>query len=74
MSCSKLSKAINLSSRVISGSEERIAAMDSRIKSASLGPPKRELRASGLRPRFSGGAADGSLDVEEEFSTLHLRS
>lgn len=44
------------------------------MRSASEGPPKSALRASGLRWRFVGGAVDGSLAVVEEFSTLHLRS
>ena len=48
--------------------------MDASIRSASLGPPKREFRASGLKPRLVGGAASGSLAVVEEFSTLHFRS
>lgn len=48
--------------------------MEASIKSASEGPPKREFRASGLKWRFVGGAAVGSLAVVEEFSTLHLRS
>ena len=65
---------MSLSSRVTSGSVERIADMDSFIRSASLGPPKREERASGLRPRSEGGAALGSLAVVLEFSTLHFRS
>lgn len=74
ISCSKLSKAIILSSRVISGSVERTADMEAFIRSASLGPPKREAKTSGLRLRFVGGAAWGSFSVEEEFSTLHFRS
>jgi len=69
-----LSKATNLSSRLISGSFERIADIEASIRSASLGPPKREFRASGLKPRLEGGAASGSLAVVEEFSTLHFRS
>ena len=48
--------------------------MDASIRSASLGPPKREFRASGLKPRLVGGATSGSLAVVEEFSTLHFRS
>ncbi len=44
------------------------------MRSASEGPPNSALRASGLRWRFVGGAAEGSLAVVEEFSTLHLRS
>jgi len=49
MSCSKLSKATSLSSRVISGSEDFMACIDAIIRSASDGPPKRALSASGLR-------------------------
>lgn len=74
ISCSKLSKAMSLSERVTEGSGERTADMEASIKSASLGPPKRAFKASGLRPRFEGGAASGSFAVVEEFSTLHLRS
>ena len=74
INCSKLSKAVSLSSRVTSGSVERMADMESFMRSASLGPPKREARASGFSPRLVGGAASGSLSVVEEFSTLHLRS
>jgi len=48
--------------------------MEDIIRSASLGPPNSEFSASGLSPRFAGGAASGSLAVAEEFSTLHLRS
>ncbi len=51
-----------------------MASIEARIKSASEGPPKRALSASGFRCRFVGGAVDGSLDVVEEFSTDHLRS
>ena len=74
MSCSKLSNAMSLSSRVSSGSGERIAAMEEIIRSASDGPPKSALRASGFRCRFVGGPVEGSLAVVEEFSTLHFRS
>lgn len=48
--------------------------MEDFIKSASLGPPKREASASGFKPRLVGGAAEGSLAVVEEFSTPHFRS
>ena len=48
--------------------------MEDFIRSASLGPPKREARASGFRPRFVGAAAEGSFKVVEEFSTPHFRS
>ena len=48
--------------------------MDDSMRSASLGPPKRVARASGLKPRFAGGAASGSLVVVVvEFSTLHFK-
>ncbi len=72
ISCSKLSKATSLSSREISGSEERIASIDSFIRSASLGPPKRAFSASALMV-WVGGAALGSVAEAEEFSTLHFR-
>lgn len=65
---------MSLSSRVTSGSVESIAAIDSFMRSASLGPPKRAAIASGLRPRVVGGGADGSFRMAEEFSTPHLRS
>jgi len=74
MSCSKLSKAMSLSSRVSSGSGERIAVMEEIIRSASEGPPKSAFSASGFRCRFVGGPVEGSLAVVEEFSTLHFRS
>lgn len=48
--------------------------MDSFMRSASLGPPKRAEIASGLRPRVVEGGAEGSLRVADEFSTPHLRS
>jgi hypothetical protein len=48
-----------------------MAAMEARIRSASLGPPRREFRAA------ASGASRGSEVVAwadaEEFSTLHLR-
>lgn len=44
------------------------------MRSASLGPPKRELSASGLRCLLEGGAVSRSLAVVVEFSTLHFRS
>lgn len=74
ISCSKLSKAVILSSRVISGSVDRIADMDMFIRSASEGPPKRALRASGLIGREEGvlPSAEGGVAVEV-FSTLHFR-
>lgn len=43
------------------------------MRSASLGPPKSALMASGERVVFGGGAL-GSAALAEEFSTLHLRS
>jgi hypothetical protein len=48
--------------------------MEDFIRSASLGPPKRAASASGLRPRLEGGAAEGSLAVVVEFSTLHFNT
>jgi len=75
MSCSKLSKAMSLSSTEISGSLERIACIDSFRRSASLGPPKRAERASGLMLREGSAAAEGSEVVDAlEFVTPHFRS
>lgn len=51
-----------------------MAVMDSTIRSASEGPPMRALSAAAFKPRFVGGAADGSFAVVDEFSTDHLRS
>lgn len=48
--------------------------MDSFMRSASLGPPKRAAIASGLRPRVVGGVAEESFRVADEFSTPHRRS
>lgn len=67
ISCSKLSKATNLFGSDMSG--ERIAAIDSFIKSASEGPPMSALSASALRLRFGGweasesGGLFGSVEV-----------
>lgn len=52
---------------------ERMAAMESFIRSASEGPPKRALRASGLMGRAEGGSALGEVDGVSEFSMLHFR-
>lgn len=76
ISCSKLSKAVSLSSSVIWGSVERIADMERFISSASLGPPKRALRASGLMGREEGVllSAEGFVVVVVGvFSTLHFK-
>ena len=78
INCSKFSKAMTLFSRVMSG--ESMAAIDSFIKSASVGPPRRDLRISGSRGRLDARSALGSV-VEvgsaegfSEFSIPHLRS
>ena len=64
ISCSKLSKATSLLGSVMSG--ERMAAMDSFIRSASEGPPKRALRASALTGRLGAAeVASGSVVVED---------
>ena len=78
ISCSKLSKAVSLSGSPTWG--DCMAAMDSFIRSASEGPPRRALRASALRGRPEGRSALGSVvevgSVEgvSEFSMLHFRS
>ncbi len=59
ISCSKLSKATSLSWRGTDGDSR--AAMDSFIRSASDGPPRRALRASGLMGRPEGRSALGSV-------------
>lgn len=69
-----MSKATSLSSRVRAGSAEVIEDIEESIRSASEGPPKSVLRASGFRLRFEGGGAFGSAVEAAEFSTLHLRS
>lgn len=56
------------------GSVEVMEAIEESMRSASEGPPKSALRASGFRLRFEGGGAFGSAAEAEEFSTLHLRS
>ena len=72
ISCSRLSKATSLSGRVVCG--ERMAVMDCFIKSASEGPPKRALRASGLGGGRAVGAWGSEVSVDEAFSMLHFRS
>lgn len=77
INCSKLSKAMSLSSMVISGSEDSIACIEAIIKSASLGPPKRAAIASGLSVDCGVvvWVADvGSSLLVAEFETDHLRS
>ena len=70
--------ATSLLGSVICG--DRTVAMDSFIRSASEGPPKRVLRASALMGRPEGREALGSVvlvgSVEgvSEFSMLHFRS
>lgn len=79
MSCSKLSKAMSLFSRVVVGSwRTSIAAF---IRSASEGPPMRAERISGLRSLRGAGwerggeGAEGSAEGLEtvECSIPHLR-
>ena len=82
INCSKLSKATSLLESAMS--VERIAAMDSFIRSASEGPPKRALRASGLIGRLGGAevalesavwdSSEGwEVVAEEVFSMDHLK-
>ena len=72
ISCSKLSKATILFSRSTSG--EYSAAMADFIRSASEGPPKREERTSGLRPREADSTTLLLLVVVLSwFWMLHLR-
>lgn len=78
ISCSKLSKAVSLSARAMVG--DWMAAMDSFIRSASEGPPRRAERAAALRGRAGLGevvlvvVVDGSVGGVSEFSMLHFRS
>ena len=70
--------ATSLFSSVICG--DSTAAMDSFIRSASDGPPRRELRASALMGRPEGRSALGSVvevgsaEAVSEFSMLHFKS
>jgi len=61
ISCSKLSKATSLSGRERSDEVERIADMDSFIKSASLGPPIRAFMSSGSRVLWIRGVSSVPL-------------
>ena len=70
MSCSKLSKAVSLEGRAIVGSW--IMLMDSRIRSASEGPPSRAWRVAGSIGRGVGAGEEGS-EAEAEASIDHLR-
>jgi hypothetical protein len=88
INCSRLSKAVSLFWRICSAEEleegsgvERMTVMEWRIRSASEGPPRRVLRASGFRGRD----VDSEVVVEvvvvvvvvgwevEEFSMPHFR-
>ena len=71
ISCSKLSKATSLSSSEMSA--DWIAAIDSRIRSASLGPPMSTLRASAFRLVVRGAGGGEVGEVVEVFSRLHFR-
>lgn len=78
ISCSKLSNAMSLFSRDMSG--DWMAVIDSFMRSASEGPPIKDLRASALMGRVEGSSALGSAFAEvlsreaSVFSILHLRS
>lgn len=70
---SKLSKAVSLSSREMVG--DWMAAMEVFMRSASEGPPIKDLRASALRGRSEGFVVAGeSFRDASVFSMLHLRS
>ena len=71
ISCSKLSNAVSLESRGVSG--ERRMVMADFMRSASDGPPKRDWRAVGLRGRDEESeVVDGVVELVL-FSMDHLR-
>jgi len=68
---SKFSQAISLLGRSHWEIGARIAVMESRMRSASEGPPRSWARSSGLR--FDFGAESEEAAAAEEFSTDHFR-